>query len=59
MTVTKGIMLVIAPVLLMDEHIHTIKPSTISVELMVGLTTKGSYRVVYQDNAKITFHVKR
>ena len=59
MAVVKGIMLVITPVLLTDEHFHTIRPSTISAVVMVGLTTKASCQVVYPDNAKITFHVKR
>ena len=57
--VTKGIMLVITQVLLMDEFIHTIRPRTMGVVLMAGLITKDSCQVVYPGKGKIIFHAKR
>ncbi len=56
--VSKGMMLVITQVLVMDGFIHTIRPRTMGVVLMVGLTTKASCQVAYQGKAKITFHAK-
>ena len=57
--VTKGIMLVITQVLLMDEFILTIKPRTMGVVLMVGLTTKDSCQVAYQSKGKDYFSCQK
>jgi hypothetical protein len=55
----QGIKLVIMQVLLMDNQInHTIKLRSINVVSMVGLTTKDSCQVAYQDKGKIILHAK-
>lgn len=56
--VTKGIMLVITQVLLMDELIHTIRRRTMGVVLMVGRTTKDSCQVAYHDKERLFFMPK-
>jgi hypothetical protein len=56
--VSKGMMLVITQVLVMDEFIHTIRPRSMGVVLIAGLTTKDSCQVVYQGKGKIIFHAK-
>jgi hypothetical protein len=49
---------VITPALVTDEHIPTIRPRTMDVVLMAGLTTKDSCQAAYQDMGEITFHAR-
>ena len=41
-----------------DKTIHIVKLRSVSVALMVELTMKDSYQVVYQGKEKTSFHAK-
>jgi hypothetical protein len=59
MMIAHRIELVIMQGLQMDDKtIHIVKLRSVSVALMVELTMKDSYQVVYQGKEKTSFHAK-